>query len=141
MLRTRAIFERMMAEDVRMNEKDMIQFDRLKVEVWPHARIASNTDGNFDDRGVFMVEFEAVNTKDCVSFIVQKQEVFFIYVPAKYRFGYLWMTRTNPRIFRMCISEQSCIRLSSRKDGKQLGIQKGMSPWTSLELESLFGTK
>ncbi|KAL0587241.1 hypothetical protein ABG067_003092 [Albugo candida] len=65
----------MMAEGVRMNEKDMIQLDRLKVEVWPHARIASNTDGNFDDRGVFMVEFEAVNTKDCVSCIVHKQEL------------------------------------------------------------------
>lgn len=131
----------MMAEGVRMNEKNMIEFDRLKVELWPHARIASNAHGNFDDRGVFMVEFEAVNTKDCVSCIVHKQEVFFVYAPPNYRFGYLWMTQSIPRILRMCISEQSCIRLASRKEGKQLDTRKGMTPWSSLELESLFGTK
>lgn len=41
---------KMMTEGVRINEKDMILFDRLTVGLWPLARIALNVPENFDDR-------------------------------------------------------------------------------------------
>lgn len=127
-----------MADGVRIKQKDMIPFDHLTVGLWPPVRIASNARGNFDDRGVFMVAFEAANSRRCVSCIVNQQEVFFVYAPTNSRFGYLWMTQTDPRILGMCRSEQSCIRLFFHKEGKQLDIRKGLRPWTALELESLF---
>lgn len=61
--------------------------------------------------------------------------------PAKYRFGYLWMTQTNSRILGLCLTKESCIILSFFMNGKQLDIRKGMRPWTTLEAKYLFKTE
>ncbi|KAL0587249.1 hypothetical protein ABG067_003100 [Albugo candida] len=127
-----------MKQSVVKNTDQMIPFNSLTSRLWPPARY---TRGNFDNRAILMVTFEAIHTESCVACIILRTEVFYFYAPVNDRLGYLWMTQSHTQILQRCITKHRCINLWYQKAGKELTIRQGMRPWSNAELQLVFSTR
>lgn len=77
-----------------------------------------------------MVELEAIESEGCVSCMMLRTEVFFMYASKKTRSGYLWMTQVHADLLDVCISKKACTNLWYNEAGKKLVIPKDLSPWS-----------
>lgn len=83
---------------------------------------------SFDNRVTIMVELEATESEGCVSCMMLRADVFFMYASTKIRSGYLWMTKVYADLLDVCISKKACTNLRYKEAGKKLVIPKDLRP-------------